>query len=253
MGKSVYECANAIEEISSLIDCRWTRDEWNKKVFHEDFKRLFPFVYRNKAVLHCKAWAELKYSEQIIEQYDSRMRVWEDLIWKVRDSIEGRTESLFAESQSADGQIYVECVDEFWEDKLDRKKVSVQIGETLRTWTRDLIKEANVSPEEADGPCGMNRWRYNGKIVDGNMTLTQWLLAQHLWQRLGQKVVIKDLIGKDNLFEYVHDDTVARHGVNINKWFTTHFVPLTVSSSKGEICMDLAKSSLRKKNSAGVP
>jgi hypothetical protein len=97
-----------------------------------------------------------------------------------------------------------------------------------------LDSEASAEP---DGPCGINQWRHNGKILDGEMTSKQYRLASYLFVRIGRKVEIADLIGKDRIFESVADATVQRHGSNISTWFANRDVPLIVESGDGCIWM----------------
>ena len=90
----------------------------------------------------------------------------------------------------------------------------------------------------SDGPCGINQWCYEDRISKDRMTNKQFSLASYLWERLGRKVAFGDLIGKDRLFENVHDNTLQKHSSDISKFFVNESIPLVVATEDKKIWME---------------
>lgn len=113
----------------------------------------------------------------------------------------------------------------------------------------DLAEKAKKPPPPpADGPCGNNQWRHDGKVLDGEMTNKPYRLASYLYERLGRKITIsdvisegRDLIGDARIFGNVQEASVQRHGSNISKWFAVRNVPLIVGSGEGRIWMERSR------------
>jgi len=98
-------------------------------------------------------------------------------------------------------------------------------------------QETPTEPQEPDGPCGFNRWRFNGATLPGEMTNKPYRLAKHLHERIGRKVSIGDLNGDGKLFNHVQDATVQYYGTTVSTWFSERDVPLVVESGGGIIWM----------------
>jgi hypothetical protein len=94
-----------------------------------------------------------------------------------------------------------------------------------------------AKPGHRDGPFCIRQWCWQGKISNSKMTEKQDGLARYLWERIDRRIPIRNLIGKNLLFENVEESTVQRHGSNVSAFFVREEIPLSVESAYGDIWM----------------
>jgi hypothetical protein len=92
-----------------------------------------------------------------------------------------------------------------------------------------------------DGPFGVNRWRYQGDVLEGAMTEKPWSLAKYLYERFETKVHVDHLIGPNKLLDDVQPATIQRHASAITSWFVERQVPIVVTSRGQYVWMENSK------------
>jgi hypothetical protein len=87
---------------------------------------------------------------------------------------------------------------------------------------------------EQDGPISDRRWQYGGQVLLGQMEPQVHKLASYLFQFKDLRDVrFSELINK-RIVRADDDQTIAKHGRKVTKWFKDRDVPLRVSSTTVE-------------------
>ena len=99
--------------------------------------------------------------------------------------------------------------------------------------------KGKAAGDEPDGPCGVDEWRYKGKVLPGpQLTTKPYKLAAYLFERLDKKVPVGDLNREGGMFGgTVLDSSIQRQCSTISTWFAGRNVPLVIGTGDGCIWM----------------